>query len=97
MNTLYSVWIIALLALAVQATDYMCLLGPDANDFFTVNATDQATYYSTCSTNDDCLCAALTSKCQFGPDADKEFVTQEVSSAMAEMCDRSFCTCTGQK
>ena len=76
-----------------HATDYMCLLGPGEDGLYRPAVTDLSAS-STCDANDDCLCAALTSKCQFGPDADKDFVTQVVSAAMADMCDRSFCVCS---
>ena len=93
MNVLYSVRLIAFLALVAHATDYVCLLGPGEDGLYRHEVTDPSTS-SACDLSAGCLCAALTSKCQFGPDADKDFVTQVVSAAMADMCDRSFCVCT---
>ena len=94
MNVLYSVWLIAFLAVVTHATDYMCLRGPGEDGLYQHAVTDLSASSSVgCAANDGCLCAALTSKCQFGPDADDAFVTQVVSAAMADMCDRSFCVC----
>ena len=63
MNTLYSVWLIALLASLVHATDYVCLLGPDEVTGLYETLVTDLSESTACNANDDCLCAPLTSKC----------------------------------
>ena len=57
------------------AEEKLCLLGPDDDDKYEYQIIDLFTYQECRNKNDCFLCTTIESKCMFGPDANKQFLT----------------------